>query len=136
MAPNNPVTIRHNVSSRLLADIIEIAQHDAIDAWADIVATMMTEDPAMYKMEIIEITGDVPDSKDHHTITGATILLGMQRIIDLELPDPDPRNKITTLSQIRAWIITSITDGDATMIDDYCADAIIQYGIFGEQVYN
>jgi hypothetical protein len=131
---SNIITIRHPVEPQLLADIMHIACSDSIDAWADIIVFTQTEDPAMYKMEIIELAEE--EENNHHTITGSTILLGMQRIIDLELPPPIPNNEITTTSQIRAWIITSISDGDATMIDAYCADAIIQYALFNEQVYS
>lgn len=132
---NNPITIRHNVTSSLLADIMMISTLNSIDAWADIVTFTQTEDPSMYKMEIIE-TADNPPR--HHTVTCATILLGMQRIIDLELPNPVRRHidGVTTMSQIRAWTITSVADGDATMIDAYCADAIIQFALFNEQVYS
>lgn len=129
----NIATIRHPVDPSVLAAIIGIASDDSIDAWADVIVYTQTEDPAMCKMEIIELAED--EGNGHHTITGSTILLGMQRIIDLELPLPDTNNSITTLSQIREWIITSIKDGDATMMDPYCADAIIQYALFNEQVY-
>lgn len=131
--PGNIITVRHSIDSELLADIMHIAMLDSIDAWADIVAFTQTEDPAMYKMELIETADDPPR---HHTVTGATIILGMQRIIDLELPDPMPNNIVTTLSQIRAWIIGSVADGDASMIDAHCADAIIQYALFNDQVYS
>jgi hypothetical protein len=137
MTTNNPITIRHRVDSQLLADVMEVAEYNAIDAWADIVVFTKTEDPAMYKMEIIEPSGD-PNTGNHHTVTGATILLGMQRIIDLELPDPvwRPGAMITTMSQIRAWIISSIADGDASMVDADVADAIFQYALFNEIVYS
>jgi hypothetical protein len=87
------------LSPQLLADIMHIACSDSIDAWADIIVFTQTEDPAMYKMEIIELAEE--EENNHHTITGSTILLGMQRIIDLELPPPIPNNEITTTSQIQ-----------------------------------
>jgi hypothetical protein len=110
-----------------------MADGGAIAGWADVIIFNKTEDPAMYRMDIIDVRhgADVV-----HHITASTIMLGMQRIIDLELPDPIPGNMVVTMSQIRAWIITSVRDGDATMIDDYCIDAIIQFALFNEQIYN
>jgi hypothetical protein len=129
---HNILTIRHDVDSDMLADVMRIATFQSIDGWADVISFTQTEDPSLSRMEIIE-TADNPPR--HHQVTIETIIAGMQRIIDMELPAPIPGNIIIGLPQIRQWIITSIKDGDATMIDAYCADAIIQYGLFNNNPY-
>lgn len=125
------IKIQHEVSEQLLADILMIASKNAIDGWCDVVVFVQTEDPIYCRMEIIELEDEKP-----HTISCETILLGMQKIVDMELPPPIRGNLITTLSQIREWIVVSIMNEDATMIDDYVADAIIQQALFGEQLYS
>jgi hypothetical protein len=112
---------------------MQIASSDAIDGWADVITFMQTEDPRYYKMEIAETADDPPRI---HTVTPAIIALGMERIIALEMDPPVPGNAITTLSQIREWIMVSIKDDDAVMIDDYCANAIVQYGLFNNTPYS
>jgi hypothetical protein len=134
------IMAKHEVKAQLLADIMEIAETNAIDGWADIVTFLKTEDPELYKMDILELDPPSEDNENgdvqHHTVTVGTILLGMERIVHQEIPPADPDNAITTLGHIREWIITSIKDDDATMIDSYCANAIIQYALFNRQVYS
>lgn len=125
------------VSDRLLADMMEVAESDAIDGWADIVVFNKTEDPAMYKMEIIDIQdedGDDGNGPSHHTVDIDTILRGVQLILDLDLPNPfDHDNAI--MPSVKMWVLSSIYNDDTSMFDTECANAVIQYGLFGELVY-
>ena len=122
------------ISDRLLADMMEVAESDAIDGWADIVVFTKTEDPAMYKMELIDMQEEDQDEPSHHTVDIDTILRGVQLILNLDLPNPFDGDN-SAMPMIKMWILSSVYNDDTSMFDTDCADAVIQYALFGELVY-
>jgi hypothetical protein len=128
------IRIEHEVRPGVLADILQIASTGSIEDWAEIVAYTQTENPEYVRMEICEQADDAHKQHHYHKITPGVILQGMQRILDLKLHNDGPSGN-AALPQYQEWILSSVVDGDATMIDTGVADAIIQFALFNELRY-
>jgi hypothetical protein len=118
------------VELEFLAEILDTCEGEII-AWCDIVASTQTEQPEYRRIEIIH------DGKPF-TLDYSTVKLGVERMLrdyDAKVHKGSLGRPVPTFGQLCEWLITSINDGDTTMVDGDVANAIIQYALFAKVVY-
>jgi len=133
---DQPVYIKmpdKKVSLEFLQDILDRAVPQ-IGYWAEILVQHKTVDGEYSSLDVVVNDGN----STHRKIDLETVQRGIERM--LREYNPRIHEIFITLStpsfgQICEWLITSINDGDTTMVDEDVADAVLQYGALGGQEF-
>lgn len=127
------------ISIELLADILECCGESAIGYWAQIVTFRTGENPALNHMDIVlqdELLGD--DEENPPIRIGIEeIRVGIERIL-LKSPGPAMGSilSVSSFYQVWNWLMDSINEDDAVMVDADVADVIVQYYMHNETRYS
>ena len=135
---DHKVKMEVEVPHRMLSDVMIIAFDGAYGAviqygWADTGKYHIKRDPKDHAddwWEAVEIelneSNPVGAREQSFKVDWGVLVAGMQRILD----DKEVR------LDLRQTIAQAIMDDDAGEIDAPMADRIVQYGIFGKEVYS
>ncbi len=123
------LNVRFTLSQQLTRDILSIAAQGGINYWADGLKHKFSAESCEFRVvEQEPSTDDAPLSFD---ITAETVQKGIETMFQKAI-----KNHLTSTSpEILSCILRALVEDDASYIDADAADAIIQFGCFGELVY-
>lgn len=123
--PTFEIVLARQYDMQILADTIITAVEGGIGYWCSVVAYTHTEGPEHTRATIMieDSLADDEEKGDTFTIDCEVARKGIERILN---------GSIELNSEMVGWIVQSLDEGSAFMIDADVADAIVQAGLLGE----